>query len=141
MLMKTAREMMRPGAECVQSTDTAAHAAEQMTKLGVGALPICGADDNRLKGMLTDRDLVRKVMAAGKDATRLPAGELADGHVKTVGSDDSAEKVLSTMQSHGVKRLPVIDGKALVGVISLADVARALPANQVGEVLQSLSED
>ncbi len=65
-MAKTARDVMSGGADCVGEKDTVTQAAEKLTKLDVGAMPICGEDD-RIKGMLTDRDIVVKVIAQGKD--------------------------------------------------------------------------
>ena len=96
-----------------------------MTELGVGALPICGPD-NKIKGVVTDRDLVRKVFGNGRDGS-FPAGDLNQAEAVTIGADDSAEHVLATMTSHKVRRLPVIDGEKLVGMVSIGDVARSLP--------------
>ena len=138
--MTTAREIMTEGAECVGAEETLLDAARKMTELGVGALPICGTDD-RLKGMLTDRDIVVKALGAGKDPATVKAGELAQGEAVTIGADDDAQEILRTMGSHKVRRLPVIDGRRLVGVVSQADVARALPDLQVGDLLQALSTD
>jgi CBS domain-containing protein len=67
--MATAREIMTADVRCVRAGETVLDAANRLAELGVGALPICGAD-NRLKGMLTDRDIVVKVLAAGKDRGR-----------------------------------------------------------------------
>src|SRR5919199_4131385 len=74
----TAREIMSGGVDCIGENETVAEAARKMAQLGVGALPICGEDD-RLKGMLTDRDIVVKVIAEGKDPNSCRAGELAQG--------------------------------------------------------------
>jgi hypothetical protein len=79
-----------------------------MAQLDVGSLPICGEDD-RLMGMLTDRDIVVRVLAAGNDPTRTRAAELAQGEPITVAADDSAEDALHTMTEHRVRRLPVLD--------------------------------
>jgi CBS domain-containing protein len=136
----SAREIMTPGAECVGERETVATAAEKMTRLGVGALPICG-EDNRLRGMLTDRDIVVKVLGAGKDPGRTEAGSLAQGEAVTIGADDPAEEILRTMTSHKVRRLPVIDGHELIGIVAQADVARSLSDPQVGDLLQALSID
>jgi CBS domain-containing protein len=136
--MATAREIMTPGAECVQASQTIIEAARKMADLDVGSLPICG-DDNRLKGMLTDRDIVVKVLAAGKDPSSTTAGELGGGEVVTIGADDDAEEILRTMSQHQVRRLPVIDGHDLVGIVAQADVARAMPDKPVGELLDALS--
>ncbi|MBG0829956.1 CBS domain-containing protein [Planomonospora sp. ID67723] len=138
--MPTARDIMTPNAECVNADETVLDAARKMARLGVGSLPICGTDD-RLKGMLTDRDIVVKVLAEGKDPGSCLAGELAQGEAVTIGADDDAAEILRTMASHRVRRLPVIDGHKLVGIVALADVARALPDRPVGDLLDAISSD
>jgi CBS domain-containing protein len=138
--MTTAREIMRPSADCVQTDQTAADAARMMASLGVGALPICGKDE-KLKGVVTDRDLVVKVVAKGRDAGTFPAGDLNQEEAVTIGADDSAEDVMATMTRHNVRRLPVIDGTRLVGMVALADVARSLPNPQTGDLVQALAAE
>jgi len=132
--MTTARDLMTKGAECVNSTETLVDAARRMRDLDIGALPICG-EDQRLIGMLTDRDIVVKCIAEGKDANAVRAGDLAQGKPVTIGADDSAEETLRTMAKYQVRRLPVIDGHLLVGIVAEADVARALPNDVVGQVV------
>ncbi|MFH8606941.1 CBS domain-containing protein [Streptomyces sp. NPDC018029] len=138
--MTTARDIMTGGAECIGAEESVLLAARKMTELGVGALPICGTD-NRLKGMLTDRDIVVKVLGQGKDPAETKAGELAQGEAVTIGADDDADEIMRTMTSHKVRRLPVIDGHDLVGVVAQADVARSLPDPSVGQLLEALSSD
>jgi CBS domain-containing protein len=138
--MTRAREIMTPDPACVRESQSVREAAQLMADKGVGAVPICG-EDNRLKGMLTDRDIVVKVLAEGKDPRAVTAGELAQGEAVTIGADDDTTEIMKTMADHKVRRLPVIDGHTLVGVISQADVARALPNPQVGDLVQALSVD
>ncbi|MFJ3963228.1 CBS domain-containing protein [Streptomyces sp. NPDC090036] len=138
--MTTAREIMTPDATCIGANETVLEAAKKMTELGVGALPICGTDE-KLKGMLTDRDIVVKVLGVGQDAAQVKAGDLAQGEAVTIGADDDADEILATMTRYKVRRLPVIDGHALVGIVAQADVARALPDPKVGDLLQALSTD
>ncbi|MFJ8853781.1 CBS domain-containing protein [Streptomyces sp. NPDC102437] len=138
--MVTAREIMTPDAECIGANDSVLQAAHKMAELGVGALPICGLDE-RLKGVLTDRDIVIKVLAADKDPAATTAGELAQGEAVTIGADDDASEILRTMSAHKVRRLPVIDGHTLVGMVAQADVARALPDQAVGDLVEALSTD
>lgn len=138
--MTVARDLMSSDTQCVQHDQTLAEAARLMRDLDVGALPICGADE-KLAGMLTDRDIVVKCIAEGKDVNTVTASELAEGKPVTIGADDSAEEVLRTMAKHDVRRLPVIDGHKLVGLVAQADVARSLPAEAVGAVLREVSEE
>jgi CBS domain-containing protein len=135
---KTARDIMSPDAQCVGENDTLVDAAKQLAELNVGAMPICG-EDNRLKGMITDRDIVVEALAQGKDPSTTKAGELGDGKPVTIGADDSIEEALSTMKEHQVRRLPVIDGHDLVGMVSQADVARNIDEEKVGELVEAIS--
>src|SRR5215207_3383620 len=120
--MPTIREVMTPGAVCVGENETLADAARKMRELDVGALPVCG-EDNRLKGMVTDRDIVVRCVADDGDPRTVRAGELAQGKPVTIGADDSVEEALRTMTEHQVRRLPVIDGHDLIGIVSQADIA------------------
>jgi CBS domain-containing protein len=137
-MMTTAREIMTSHAECAKTTDTLTEAARKMRDLDVGALPICGEDD-RLKGMITDRDIVVRCVAEGGDPDTMRVEELAEGKPVTIGADDSVEEALHTMMQYDVRRLPVIDGHELVGMVSQADVARNLPEEKVGELVEAIS--
>jgi CBS domain-containing protein len=134
-----ARHLMSHDAECVSAADTLEEAARRLASAGVGAMPICGEDD-RLKGMLTDRDIVVKAIAKGKDVARTLVSELAEGKPVTIGADDSVSEALRTMERAQVRRLPVIDGHRLVGMISAADVARRLPRRRSGRLLEAVSQ-
>jgi CBS domain-containing protein len=136
--MTTARDIMTPDAECARADETLVDAARKMRDLDVGALPICGPDD-RLAGMITDRDIAIQAVAEGKDPRNTKVSELADGTTVTIGADDSVEEALSTMRKHGVRRLPVIDGQRLVGMVSQADVAKNLPDDKVGDLVDAIS--
>jgi CBS domain-containing protein len=137
--MTTVREIMTASADCVRTDQTAADAARMMTQLQVGSLPICGPDE-RLKGVVTDRDLVRKVLGAGREAGSFPAGDLNQDEAVTIGADDEAEQAVDTMISHRVRRLPVVDRERLLGMLTLADLARALPEAQTGRLVAVLSD-
>jgi CBS domain-containing protein len=136
--MATAREIMTGGAECVGENETLEQAARKLADLDVGAMPICGEDD-RLKGMLTDRDIVVKAIAQGKSPSETRAGELGEGKPVTIGADDSVEEALQTMSEHRVRRLPVIDGHRLIGIVSQADIATNLPEEKAGELVEAIS--
>jgi CBS domain-containing protein len=137
-MAKTAKDVMTQGVECAGEKDTIADAAKKLKELDVGAMPICGEDD-RLKGMLTDRDIVVKVLAEGKDPSSVTVGELAEGKPVTVGADDSIDEALKTMAGEQVRRLPVIDGHDLVGVVSTADLAREVDEEKVGDLIEAIS--
>ena len=90
--------------QCVKEDQTLVEAARLLRDLDVGAMPICGNDD-RLKGMLTDRDIVVKCIAEGGDPNTATAGSLAEGKPVTIGADDDIREALEVMQDHQVRRL------------------------------------
>ena len=136
--MTTARELMTPDAHCARTDETVATVAARMRDLGVGSLPICG-EDQRLHGVVTDRDIVVGCVADGKDPSQVLVAEFCGEEPVTIGADDDASEALRTMMDHDVRRLPVIDGHELVGMLSQADVARALPEDEVGRMLAAVS--
>jgi len=136
--MATAREIMTRGAECANPGETLVDVARRMRMQDVGALPICG-DDGELKGMITDRDIVVKCIAGGGNPAEHTVGEFAQGSAIVIRAGDSVEKALRTMMAAGVRRLPVVEGRSVVGMISLADLAMRLPEDEVGELVGAVS--
>ena len=136
--MTLVSDIMTPGARCIGENDSLHIAATVMAELDVGALPICG-EDSRLKGMLTDRDIVVKAVANGMDPETTRAGVLATGKPITVTASDDISIALSRMQEHQIRRLPVIDDHLLVGIVSQADIARAMPAQDTGQTVERIS--
>lgn len=137
--MTVARDIMTTAPRCVGENETLVDAAKLMASLDVGALPICG-EDKRLKGMVTDRDIVVKCLAEGGDPTTTTAGSLAEGKPVTIGADDDVQEALHLMKQHQIRRLPVIEGHDLVGIISQADIALALAPADTGETVAEISE-
>jgi CBS domain-containing protein len=135
--MATARDIMHVGVTCISERETLQHAAQQMRDLDVGSLPVCG-DDDRLRGMITDRDIVTKCIARGLDPANVTAGELADGMPVTIESQADVTEVLRAMEQHQIHRLPVIESQQPVGMISQADLARHLPESMVGEFIEAV---
>lgn len=129
---------MTPNPRCIGENDSLRIAASVMADLDVGALPICG-EDGKLKGMLTDRDIVVKGIAMGRDPESTPAGALANGRPVTVSSDDDVRVALDLMREHQVRRLPVIEDRLLVGIVSQADVALTLSAAATGKTVEGIS--
>ena len=140
MAGKKARDVMSDDCTCIDENESVLDAAKKLKELDVGSVPICGEDD-RLKGMLTDRDIVVKVLADGKDPSSVKAGDLGqgDGKTVTIGADDSIDEALRTMIDHKVRRLPVVDGRELVGIISQADIATNLDEEKVGDLVEAIS--
>ncbi|WP_406239592.1 CBS domain-containing protein [Nocardia sp. NBC_01009] len=135
--MTEARDIMHTGATCIGEHDSLTTAAQRMRELDVGALPICG-DDDRLHGIITDRDIVLRCIADVRDPATMTAGELAQGRTYHVDAAASVDEILAVMEEHQVRRLPVLDDHRLVGMISEADIARHLPEHTVGQFVEAI---
>ena len=140
MVTTTAKNVMTPDPEHIHEDDTIQEAAKLLARLNIGAMPIC--DGEKLRGMLTDRDIVTKVVAQGKDPSKVKARELETGDLVWVRDDSSLEDAMRTMAHHKIRRLPVIDSnRKLVGMLSQADVVKALPKDKAGEMVEAISRD
>lgn len=113
-------------------------AAQLLGECDVGALPICD-DNGNLQGILTDRDIVVRCVAMGKDPTITPVAEIESDGVVTVEPSDRVVRAAELMTEHRVRRLPVCSDGKLVGMISQADIARNLPPTPVGELVTAIS--
>ncbi|MGW0468192.1 CBS domain-containing protein [Streptomyces sp. NPDC003027] len=130
--MTTAKDIMHPGARWIPRHETLDRAAQLMRDLNVGALPI--ADENeRLCGIITDRDIVVGCVAEGHDPAKVTCGEMAQGTPRWIDAGSDVSEVLDEMTGHQIKRLPVIENKRLVGMISEADLAQHLDDEQIKE--------
>ncbi|MEU0911545.1 CBS domain-containing protein [Streptomyces althioticus] len=135
--MTTAGDIMHRGAQWIPAHETLDRAAQLMRELNVGALPI--SDENeRLCGILTDRDIVVGCVAMGHDPAKVTAGEMAKGTPRWIESDADVDDVLTEMRTHQIRRLPVIDDKRLVGMISEADLAQHLTGEQIAAFAESV---
>ncbi|WP_030542917.1 CBS domain-containing protein [Streptomyces albus] len=135
----TVRDVMTEGTQCIGESQNMSDASRMMRDLGVGSLPICGEDD-RLKGMITDRDIVIKCCAEGKDLNQVRAGELA-GELFWIDVDASISEALDTMERHQIKRIPVIDtgaGHRLVGIVTEHDLARNISDEMLAEFVEKV---
>ncbi|MEU5401708.1 CBS domain-containing protein [Streptomyces sp. NPDC005963] len=128
--MTTAKDIMHSGAQWIPAHETLDRAAQLMRAHHVGALPIADANE-RLCGILTDRDIVVGCVALGHDPAKVTAGELAKGTPRWIEADRGVDDVLQEMEVHQIRRLPVIEGKRLVGMISEADLAQHLSDEQL----------
>lgn len=135
--MTTARDIMNSGAQCIGEDQTLREAATLMRDLGVGSLPICG-NDGKLHGIVTDRDIVVKAVAEGKDLSTCTAGELAQGHITWVDADTDMDTIVDKMGGEQIKRLPVLQDHKLVGMISEADLARHLDDRHLSRFVEQV---
>jgi CBS domain-containing protein len=116
---------------------TVSEAAKQMAREDVGPLPV--VEDGRLVGIVTDRDLVVRVLAEGRDPKSTTVREAASVGLLTVSAADDLVKTLDLLGKHQVRRLPVVEGGRLVGIVAQADVAREVGSAWVGDVVEDIS--
>jgi CBS domain-containing protein len=135
--MAIAREIMHAGAECIKEQETLATAASRMRELQVGALPICGSDD-KLRGILTDRDIVVKAIAHGRDPHTTTVRELAQGTPIWVDANATVDEAIQKMVDNKVRRLPVMEDRRLVGMICEADLARNCNQQEVAHFVSGV---
>jgi CBS domain-containing protein len=131
-------EMMTDNCQCVGEHDSVRQAALRLAEFGVGAMPICG-ENQRLKGMVTDRDIAVKVVAEGKDPMATEVATLAEGTPIWVEADADVDRAMALMTEHAVRRLPVIEDHQLVGIISQADIARQTSNGESGDLVSAIS--
>jgi CBS domain-containing protein len=130
--MTTAKDIMHTGAQWIPAHETLDRAAQMMREHNVGALPIsANGEQDRMVGILTDRDIVVGCVAMGHDPSKVTAGELAQGTPRWIDANAEVSEVLEEMQNHRIRRLPVIENKMLIGMISEADLAQHLSEDQI----------
>ena len=135
-------EVMTKDPACCLPSDTAQHAAQLMKTEDVGPIPIVDdAENKKLQGIITDRDLVLKVVADARDAKTTLLADVMTKDLITCAPDDKLESALSAMERHQVRRIPVVDGKNhLLGIISQADVATRIgEPEKTAEVVHEIS--
>jgi len=133
------RDIMTKGVECVSPDDTLQVAATKMKSLDVGPTPVCG--DDRVVGMLTDRDIVLRAVAEGKDPRTTKVREAMTEEVIYCFEDDDTEDAAKLMEDRQVRRVLVMSReKRLVGIVSLGDLATEGKKKDAGKVLQEVSE-
>ncbi|MFJ8389949.1 CBS domain-containing protein [Streptomyces sp. NPDC094438] len=125
--MTTARDLMTGDLRCIPASETLDRAAQLMRDHGIGALPV-RSSDGQLSGIVTDRDIVVKALAAGKDASKVTAGDLAEGRPHTVEAGADASAAVKAMSEARIRRIVVVENGEPVGVITEADLARKLTA-------------
>jgi CBS domain-containing protein len=131
------KEVMTRDVRACEPNATVAEAAKVMAREDVGPVPI--VEDGRLVGLVTDRDIVVRVVAEGRDPNATTVKEIASTELVTVSPDDDLDEALNLLARRQVRRLPVVEGDRLVGIVAQADVARLGKDKKTGEVVEEIS--
>ena len=136
-------EIMTKNPSCCLTTDTVYQAAQLMKSEDVGPIPIVSNHETKkLEGIVTDRDLVLKVVAEARDPKSTPVKDMMTTDVYTCRANDNVEKALELMEHHQIRRIPIVDERdQLVGIIAQADVAtRVEEPEKTAEVVEGISK-
>lgn len=140
-MAKFARDIMTPDPACCSPNATLDQVAKMMVLNNCGEIPVMDTS-NKLVGVVTDRDIVCRVIAEGKNPAGYPVDSCMTTQVVTVQADAPLDTVISTMEQHQIRRLPVVDeAGCCAGIISQADVAALGPPPKTAELLSEISRD
>jgi CBS domain-containing protein len=131
------KEVMTRDVRACEPNATVADAAKVMAQEDVGPVPI--VEDGRLIGIVTDRDIVVRVVAEGRDPNATTVSEIASTELVTVSPDDDLDEALKLLAERQIRRLPVVEGDRLVGIVAQADIARLGKDKTTGEVVEEIS--
>ena len=135
------KDLMNPSVVTIEPTSSAALAARLISRHNVGALPVCGGD-GRLRGMVTDRDIVLRCVAAEEDPAQTPVKDIMSRNCAVVSPDDDAREATRLMAARQVRRLPVLEDGRVVGMVSLGDLARSHRCDmEASKALSEISEN
>jgi CBS domain-containing protein len=137
--MKTARDLMTSPAECMAPDETLVDAARMFSKYDIGSMPV--VDGDTLVGMITDRDIIIEGVAKNLDLAGTPVSKIMSTSVVTVEVTDDAQAVATVLADKQIRRVPVVDGHRVVGVVSQADIALELDNATAGEVVEDISKN
>lgn len=133
------QDLMTPHPATIAPNASVREAAQLMLQHDVGPLPV--VEGGKLVGIVTDRDLVVRVLADGRDPDSTQVKEACSRDPLTVSPEDSLERTLQLLAENQVRRVPVVDDERLVGIVAQADIARELESSRVGEVVEEISRD
>jgi len=135
------RDVMTQKPIHISKDETVAVAARTLTHYNIGAVPVCYSD-GKVCGMVTDRDMVTRCLAAGKDPERTKVADVMTGGVITAGPEKGLEDAAAIMGSKQVRRLPVVENGKLCGMVSLGDLAVNRESDgQAGQALSQISSN
>lgn len=140
-MSKLAKEIMTPAPQCCAAETTLNEVANLMVEADCGEIPVTDAS-NRLIGVITDRDIVCRVVAKGKNPSAVTAGEAMTQPVVVVNEDTRLEDIVSVMEENQIRRVPVVDATGrCCGIIAQADIAMTAKESEVGEMVREVSKD
>ncbi len=140
-MSKLAKEIMTPSPQCCSAETLLNEVANLMVEADCGEIPVTDGS-NRLVGVITDRDIVCRAVAKGKDPSRLTAGECMTQPVVVVKEDTTLDEVMNVMEKNQIRRVPVVDASGCCcGIISQADVVLCANEEQAGELIREVSKD
>lgn len=137
-MSKTVRDAMTAGVQSTAPTQSLVDAAQMMKENDVGSLPV--VEDDRLVGIVTDRDIVVRAVAERVDPQTVSVGDVASRDVVAIPPDEDLDEALAVMARHQVRRLPVVEDGRLVGMLAQADVALEAKEKKAGELLEEISQ-
>ena len=137
-MARSVRDVMTPGVRTVSPSQSLAEAAAVMKGEDVGSVPV--VEDDRLAGIVTDRDIVIRVVAERRDPRTVKVDEVASRQLVTVEPEQDLDEALALMARHQVRRLPVVEAGRLVGMLAQADVALEAKEKKVGETIEEISK-
>jgi CBS domain-containing protein len=138
-MAKKVSDAMTPRPRAIRPDASIQEAAGAMEIEDVGSIPLV-EDDGRLVGIVTDRDITIRTVARGRDPRTTPVAEAASTAPVVIGPEDDLDAAMTLMAQHQLRRLPVVEGDTLVGMVALADVSRAAREKDVGEVVEVISQ-
>jgi CBS domain-containing protein len=136
---KRVRDAMTADPRTVRAEDSVVDAAKIMEEEDVGSVPVVDVD-NVLVGMITDRDIALRVVAAGKESRSTTVGEVATKEVSPAYPDEPLDRALEQMAHRQVRRLPVIEDDRVVGILAQADVVQEVKEKEAGKLVEEISE-
>jgi CBS domain-containing protein len=137
-MAKSIRDAMTENPRSIGQSASVVEAARLMREEHIGSLPI--TDEEKLVGMITDRDITTRVVAEAADPRMTPVGDVYSRDLISVEPHDDLEGALQLMARHQVRRLPVVEDGRLVGIVSQADIALTENEKKTGELVEAISE-
>lgn len=135
--MPNVRQIMASDPEVVDPDTRVDEVARQMADLSIGAMPV--VSEGRLYGIVTDRDIVLRVLAEDKTPSQVHAGDIVTADVVTIGPDADSAEAAALMAQHQIRRLAVVEGDQLVGMVSLGDISVEAETGEASVALRAIS--